>query len=94
MYDDRRRDDVDETLLWNERGEVTEGITTNLVVAIDGRRVTPPVSAGLLAGTYRAELLANGLISEAPIMSSDLRRAERLWLINSVQEWREATIVD
>ena len=94
LYDERRRVDVDETILWNEHGEVTEGTTTNVVATIGGRRVTPPVSAGLLAGTYRAEQLAAGSISEAPIRVADLRRAERVWLINSVQEWREATLVD
>jgi len=94
LYEERRRVDMDETLLWNERGEVTEATTANLVALIGGRRLTPPVEAGLLPGTYRAELLAAGAIEEAPIAVTDLRRAERLWLINSVQEWREATLVD
>jgi para-aminobenzoate synthetase/4-amino-4-deoxychorismate lyase len=94
LYEERRRADVDETLLWNERGEVTEATTANLVALIGGRRLTPPVDAGLLPGTYRAELLARGAIEEAPIAVADLRRAERLWLINSVQEWRDATLID
>jgi len=94
VYDDRRRHDVDETILWNERGEVTEATTANLVAAIGGRRITPPITSGLLAGTYRAELLERGAITEAPLSIADVRAADRLWLINSVQEWREVTLVD
>jgi len=94
VYDDRRRDDVDETILWNERGEVTEATTANLVAAIGGRQFTPPVTSGLLAGTYRADLLERGAIAEAPLSLADVRAADRLWLINSVQEWREVTLVE
>jgi para-aminobenzoate synthetase/4-amino-4-deoxychorismate lyase len=94
VYDERRRAELDDTLLWNTRGEVTEATTANLVALIDGRRLTPPLEAGLLPGTYRAELLARGIIEEGPIRIADLCRAKRMWLINSVQEWREATLVD
>ena len=81
---------VDAVLLWNERGEVTEATNFNLVAEIDGRRVTPPLDCGLLAGTFRAELLATGAITEAIVRVDDLRRATRLWLINSVRGWVEA----
>src|SRR5205085_4552097 len=87
VYDERRRAELDDTLLWNTRGEVTEATTANLVALIDGRRLTPPLEAGLLPGTYRAELLARGIIEEGPIRIADLCRAKRMWLINSVQEW-------
>ena len=44
------RPDCDEVILWNERGELTEATTSNVVLEMDGGRWTPPVSAGLLAG--------------------------------------------
>lgn len=84
--------DLDEVILWNARGEVTEATTTNIVVSLDGRRVTPPVSCGLLAGTFRAELLARGEISERVITRADVQRAAAIWLVNSVHEWREARL--
>ena len=58
----------------------------------DGVRVTPPVDCGLLAGTFRAELLARREIQERVLTLDDLQSASRLWLINSVHEWREAIV--
>lgn len=82
----------DDVLLWNERGEVTEATTANLVVDIDGTRVTPPVVSGLLAGTCRAEMLADGTISERIVTLDAVRQSPRLWLINSVHGMREAEL--
>jgi para-aminobenzoate synthetase/4-amino-4-deoxychorismate lyase len=83
-----------EALLWNERGEITEATSANVVVELDGELVTPPVSAGLLAGTYRRFLLEQGLIREKRVTRSDLERCTRLALINSVRKWREAVLVE
>jgi para-aminobenzoate synthetase/4-amino-4-deoxychorismate lyase len=82
--------DGDEVLLWNAAGELTESTIANLVVELDGERLTPPVSCGLLAGTFRAELLAQGAIKEAVIRLSDLPRIRAFHLINSLRKWREA----
>lgn len=95
VYDAARqaRPDVDDVVLWNQRGEVTESTIGNVVAELDGARVTPPVTCGLLAGTYRAELLDTGAIRERVITKDDLSRASRLWLINGVREWIESTLV-
>ena len=82
----------DEVVLWNQAGEVTEATTANVVAEIDGRRVTPPVTCGLLAGTFRAELLARGEVAEAVVTCEQLRTASRIWLVNSVQERRPAVL--
>lgn len=94
VYDKARASapDHDDVLLWNERAEVTEATTANVVVEIDGARVTPPVSSGLLGGTCRAQMLAEGTISERVLTVDDLKASSRLWLINSVQGMREATL--
>lgn len=90
----RGRPGYDEVILWNTSGEITEGTTTNVVLEIGGRKVTPPVDAGLLPGTFRAHLLAAGEIEEAPVRVEQLPGADRLWIINSVRGWREATLVE
>ncbi len=89
IYDYHRRQQPDafEVLLWNERGELTEFTIGNLVVEQDRRRWTPRRESGLLAGTFRAELLAQGMIHERALKLSDLPGAERIWLINSVRGW-------
>jgi para-aminobenzoate synthetase/4-amino-4-deoxychorismate lyase len=82
--------DCDDVFLWNERGEITETCIANVVVQLDGELVTPPVKCGLLAGTFRAWLLDQKEIQEGIITAEDLRRSERIYLINSVRKWREA----
>jgi len=81
------RPDCDDVLLVNEKGELTESTIANLVVRIDGKDYTPPVSCGLLAGTFRAELLAQGKITERILYPADLQKAEAIFLINSVRRW-------
>jgi para-aminobenzoate synthetase / 4-amino-4-deoxychorismate lyase len=92
LYETARRDapECDEVLLWNERGEVTEACTANLVAEIDGTLVTPPVACGLLPGTLRQRLLADGTIHEQVVTLAELQGARRLWLINAVRGWRRA----
>ncbi|MBT4612279.1 MAG: aminodeoxychorismate synthase component I [Gemmatimonadetes bacterium] len=80
-------EDVDEAVLFNERGELTETVRGNLVVIIDGRRLTPPVASGLLPGTYRAQLLAQGEIEESVLRIDDLFEATSLYSINSLRRW-------
>jgi para-aminobenzoate synthetase/4-amino-4-deoxychorismate lyase len=82
----------DEVIFWNTDDEVTEAITANVVAMIGGRQFTPPVGCGLLAGTYRAELLARGAVEERVITRDDLRRADGIWLVNSVQRYRAAVL--
>jgi para-aminobenzoate synthetase / 4-amino-4-deoxychorismate lyase len=79
--------DAFDVLLWNEREEATEFTRGNLVVEIDGRRLTPPLAAGLLPGCFRAELLEAGLVEEKAIPLGDLDRATGLWFINSARRW-------
>ena len=79
------RPDCDDALLWNEAGEVTESTRANVVVKMGGEWFTPPVECGLLAGTYRAALLAQGAIRERVIRVEELAEAESIHLINSVR---------
>ncbi len=83
---------ADDVLLFNERGEVTESCIANIVVELGGRKVTPPVSCGLLAGTFRDELLENSEIEEGIITLEDLKCADSICLINSVRKWREVIL--
>jgi para-aminobenzoate synthetase/4-amino-4-deoxychorismate lyase len=82
----------DDILLWNGEREVTEACTANVLVDLDGVLVTPPVSCGLLAGTYRAWLLEQGKIKEKIIKLDDLLKSPRVYLINSVRKQREAQV--
>ena len=89
MYDRQlaARPDCDDVVLYNERGELTECCIGNLVLERDGIRYTPPVESGLLAGTFRAELLARGELKERTLLVGDLAEADGLYMINSVRKW-------
>ncbi len=87
------RPDCDDVLLRNEHGQLTEGSYHNLVVKLEGRLVTPPLTCGLLPGLLRQELLEQGIIVESILYPADLKRVEDLWLINSVRGWRRGVIV-
>jgi para-aminobenzoate synthetase / 4-amino-4-deoxychorismate lyase len=95
VYEDAKRaqPSLDDVLLWNEREEVTESTIGNVVAEIDGVRYTPPLSSGLLGGTFRAEQIEAGTIRERILTKADIASASRLWLINSVRRWVEVTLV-
>ena len=85
--------DCDDVIFWNERGEITESSIANVVVRIGDKLVTPPVESGLLAGTFRDELLAEAKIYERVITVEELLKAEEFFLINSVRKWMPAKLV-
>lgn len=76
---------VDEVVFVNENNELTEGSITNLFIERDGKLLTPPLSAGLLPGTLRAELIANGRAIEHSLTLADLAAAPAIHLGNSVR---------
>jgi para-aminobenzoate synthetase/4-amino-4-deoxychorismate lyase len=81
-----------DALLFNREGELTESCIANLFLEIEGELLTPPVEAGLLPGIYREWLLALGRATEQTLRIEDLRRAERVWLANSVRGMWEAQV--
>ena len=87
------RPDCEDVILWNDDGEITESTIANVVVSISGELFTPPQTAGLLAGTFREELLSAGEIRERVIHRNELERGREFFLINSVQKWRRAVLV-
>lgn len=91
-YDERLKPEpgVFDTLLFNERGEVTEFTRGNVALKMAGVWLTPSLACGLLAGTYRAELLASGKVTQAVLVASDLQRAEAVAFFNSVRGWLTA----
>ncbi|MBT7700514.1 MAG: aminodeoxychorismate synthase component I [Verrucomicrobia bacterium] len=89
-----RHPHVDDVLLWNGDGELTESTIANVVVELDGRLVTPPRRCGLLAGVYRSFLLDSGVVSEAVVHRDDLVRCTRVCLVNSVRGMWEGVLIN
>jgi para-aminobenzoate synthetase/4-amino-4-deoxychorismate lyase len=82
----------DDVLLYNERGELTEFTLGNLLVRIGDRLYTPPVSCGLLPGTFRAYLLETGQAEERVILREELNACTEIFRINSVRGIQQVSL--
>jgi para-aminobenzoate synthetase / 4-amino-4-deoxychorismate lyase len=76
---------ADEVIYVNERDELAEGSRTTIFIERGGRLLTPALDSGLLPGTLRAELLAEGRAAEALLTLADLSTADAVYLGNSVR---------
>ncbi|MGD8348618.1 MAG: aminotransferase class IV [Gammaproteobacteria bacterium] len=82
---------MDEALMLNLDGRVSEGSVDNIFIVSDGILKTPPLGEGLLAGVTRAVIieLARGLgipCEESALGIDDLRRAEECFLTGTGAE--------
>jgi para-aminobenzoate synthetase/4-amino-4-deoxychorismate lyase len=87
VYEQAMIEGYDDVLLFNENGELTEFTIGNLVVKMGSELFTPPVECGLLAGTFRAELLASGEVKERVLRIQDMAEFEAVFLVNSLRKW-------
>ena len=92
VYEKATLNNYDDVLLFNEKDELTEFTIGNVVVEQNGEFFTPPISCGLLAGTFREYLLETGKIKERIIAKDELPNFSKIYLINSVRKWVEVEI--
>ena len=83
--DEARAAGYDDAILLNDRGHVAEAGTSNVVAVLGGLVVTPPASAGILAGITRDTVLALaaelGIDSvERDLAVADLLTADEVFL--------------
>jgi para-aminobenzoate synthetase/4-amino-4-deoxychorismate lyase len=81
-----------EVLLFNALGFVTETNIANVVYKSGGTLFTPPVSDGLLPGTMRARLLAEGKVRERQLPVAQLHQVTDIYLVNSLRGWRKGAL--
>jgi para-aminobenzoate synthetase/4-amino-4-deoxychorismate lyase len=94
VYESALRDfpGADDVLLYNKLGELTEFTIGNLVVELDGELITPPISCGVLPGTFRAHLLETGQVVEKTIPVEQLKDCTQIFRVNSIRKWQRAHI--
>ncbi|MGA4508507.1 chorismate-binding protein [Propionibacteriaceae bacterium G1746] len=80
-----RHPQVDDVVLVNERGEVTETTIASIAALIDGQWCTPTLDSGCLPGTTRARLVASGQWHERVLEPGDLAAAQALVRANAVR---------
>ncbi|NUJ78869.1 aminotransferase class IV [Methylocystis sp. FS] len=84
---------ADEVLFQNERDELCEAARCNLFAPQGDILLTPPLSCGLLPGTLRAALIAQGRACESILRLEDISQSE-FFLGNSVRGLVRARLVD
>ena len=89
LFDSERKPANDrgcfEVLFTNTLDQVTEGAISNLFIRNSDNFLTPPVSCGLLAGTYRRMLLEEGRAVEQVLSVDDVLAAKEVYVANSVR---------
>ncbi|RZS89460.1 branched-chain amino acid aminotransferase [Motilibacter rhizosphaerae] len=83
-----------EAVLANTRGELCEGTGSNVLVAVGGRLLTPPLSSGCLAGVTREVLLDLGVVEEEVLAYDVLRTADEVLITSSTRDVLPAVRVD
>ena len=75
-----------EAIFLNTAGRVCEGTGTNVFVIKDGRVVTPPLSAGPLAGITRELILEWYEVEERDITLAEALAADEVFLTSSLRD--------
>jgi branched-chain amino acid aminotransferase len=86
-----KRVGADEALILDVHGQVVEGTTSNVFLVRAGTLVTPPDSAGLLAGITRQKVLelARGLgigVEQRMFAPAELASADEVFITSSIRE--------
>ena len=81
---------ADDVVFTSLEGQLLEGPTSTVVWAADGVLRTPPVEAGILAGTTAERLFARaaeaGWVAEVAVGTvADLRAADAVWLLSGIR---------
>ena len=85
---------ADDVLLGDSRDRLSEGLTANVFVVLDGHLVTPSLVAGCLPGIVRDLVLEAGLAQAIEIPLDRLADAEEVFLTSSVAGVRPVASID
>lgn len=90
-----RKDGFFDVIFTNMDNEITEGAVSNILIMKNGRYFTPPVSCGLLDGTYRKHLFLEKKINleEKILYKKDIFEADKVIVINSVRKTITALLI-
>ena len=76
---------MDEAVVINSRGKLSEGSVTNLLLKIDGKWCTPPISDGALPGIVRALVIENFDVIVRSIPKEEAQSIESAFLLSSLR---------
>jgi para-aminobenzoate synthetase/4-amino-4-deoxychorismate lyase len=95
MYHIAQQKGYADVLFFNDRGELTEGAISNVLIKKNGKYSTPPVECGLLNGISRQHLFETlDNLEEEIIFLENLRSVNALYLCNAIKGLQEVTLVE
>lgn len=74
-----------DSILFNEKNEITETAVANLVFLINGEWVTPPISSGILPGIIRAISIEHCNVKVRPIHVSEIPDIKSGFLLSGLR---------
>lgn len=83
----------DEGIRLNSLGQVAEGATSNVLLKIGGRWVTPNLASGALPGITRGLALEWLEIQERVINRAELPMSESIYLLSSLQDLQPVSVL-
>jgi branched-chain amino acid aminotransferase len=83
-----------EAIFGNTAGSLCEGTGTNVFIVSEGRLITPPLSAGCLAGVTRALVIEWAGASEQDVPLSALAGADEAFLTGTTRDVQPIRCVD
>ncbi len=80
---------LDEKIFLNQKGQISEGCTTNIFFIQDDKLVTPPVSSGMLPGVMRRYVIKEAgrrgvLLEEKELYPEDISKCNGCFVTNSL----------
>jgi branched-chain amino acid aminotransferase len=85
---------ADEAIVCNDKDKVCEGSVTNLVLRIDGKWVTPPISDGVLPGVMRALVIEYCGVSVRSVDRSEIPLVQSAFLLSSLRIAQPVASID
>jgi branched-subunit amino acid aminotransferase/4-amino-4-deoxychorismate lyase len=84
----------DDTILINGEGLVSELSTSNLLIRVEGKWITPSLESGCLPGVTRGLLLENFGVTEERVTRKELEGASGAAAISSLREIQVIKSID
>ncbi len=83
-----------DVIFFNKKNQLTEAHSSNIFIKKGEYFYTPPVSCGLLPGTYRNYLIDRnpGIYKEKLLYKKDLYSADEIYICNSVRGMRKVNL--
>lgn len=74
-----------DSILFNEKNEITETAVSNLAFYLGGEWVTPPITSGILPGVIRAIAIEECKVRVRPVHVSEIPEVESGFLLSSLR---------